>query len=61
MLLTRFQEDPAMGTFLQFLEQDITRHPEHIKPLAADLFARGAGLVAGMNVDLDEELNFDDE
>ncbi|MDF7658995.1 type II toxin-antitoxin system PrlF family antitoxin [Erwiniaceae bacterium L1_54_6] len=64
VLLRRHEEeqsDPVVGAFLAFLENDMVRNPSHIKPLDADLFARGAALVDGIDVDLDEDLVFDDD
>lgn len=56
VLMTRYEEkpeDPVMQAFLQFLAQDITNNPQTIKPL--DL-ARGFELVAGMDVNLDDDI-----
>ncbi len=42
--------DPVMLAFLQFLENQITRHPEQIEPLDQAQLARIAALVEGVDV-----------
>ena len=46
-------EDPVIGKFLAFLAEDISRHPERLKPLSKTLAARVRRLVKGKKVDLD--------
>lgn len=56
VLMTRYeeeQEDPVMQAFLQFLAKDMSNNPQNIKPL--DL-SRGFELVAGMDVNLDDDI-----
>jgi antitoxin PrlF len=43
--------DPVMAAFLSFLAEDITRHPEHIKPLAATRIEEARKLAEGVIVD----------
>lgn len=60
VLLSRLedeQEDPAMNAFLQFLDTDIQRNPQNIRPFD---MSRGRDLVAGMDVNIDDEIS-DDE
>jgi antitoxin PrlF len=49
--------DPVIEGFLGFLAQDMTRNPATISAFPADLAARMTVLTAGMNVDLDEEID----
>lgn len=51
-------EDPVVLAYLAFLEEQMARHPELIQPLD-DLLARSASLVAGVEVNLDEDLGED--
>ncbi|MEJ8321743.1 type II toxin-antitoxin system PrlF family antitoxin [Kosakonia sacchari] len=56
VLITRYeeqQEDPVMQSFLNFIAQDISNNPQNIKQL--DL-SRGFDLVAGMDVNLDDDI-----
>ena len=53
--------DPILGQFLNFLAQDMAAHPERLQGLDAGLVQRINGLVAGMEVDLNEALSADDE
>jgi len=52
--------DTAMIKFLDFLETDITRHPEGIVRLDANLVDRIDSLTAGVTVDLESVLNDSD-
>ncbi|WP_336851987.1 type II toxin-antitoxin system PrlF family antitoxin [Pseudescherichia vulneris] len=49
-------EDPVIGSFLQFLENDMQENPGRIKPLRASLLARAESLTADMDIDLDAPL-----
>jgi len=53
-------EDPALAPFLALLEQDIAGHPERLRPLD-HAFKRMQALVEGVDVDLDQQLNPEDE
>lgn len=54
-------EDPAIGAFLTFLAQDISRNPGHIRGLDAPLRAKLSELVDGVELDLDAALLPEDE
>jgi antitoxin PrlF len=54
-------EDPAIGAFLSFLAQDISRNPGHIRGLDAPLRAKLTELVDGVELDLDAALSPEDE
>lgn len=54
-------EDPAIGAFLTFLEQDIRQNPGHVRGLDAPLRVKLAELVDGVEVDLDAALSPEDE
>jgi len=49
-------DDPAIGSFLDFLARDIERRPEAIKEITPELAARIAALTKGMDVDPNEEI-----
>jgi antitoxin PrlF len=51
------ETDPVIDGFLTFLARDMARNPSHITAFPADLAARMAALTAGMNVDLNEEID----
>ena len=55
------QGDPAIGAFLDFLQADITSHPERLQAFDGALHARLKALVGDMDVDLDAALSPDDE
>jgi antitoxin PrlF len=54
-------EDPAIGSFLIFLAQDISQNPGQIRALEAPLRARISKLVEGVELDLDAALSPEDE
>jgi antitoxin PrlF len=54
------EDDPALAPFLALLEQDLSRHPERLRPITADLVGRIEDLVGGMDVDLNAPLPDDD-
>lgn len=51
-------EDPVVLAYLAFLEEQMERHPELIQPMD-EMLARSEHLVAGIEVDLDEDLGED--
>lgn len=51
------ETDPVIDGFLAFLARDMARNPSHISAFPAGLAERMAALTAGMNVDLDEEID----
>lgn len=65
VVLTRARDessqDPVMASFLAFLESDLQKHPENIRPITASTFAEAERLTAGIEVDFDEELPEDDD
>jgi antitoxin PrlF len=54
-------DDPALGKFLEFLERDITNHPERVRAVGGKLAARIRSLVRGVHVDLDAPLATEDQ
>ena len=54
-------DDPALGSFLDFLAIDIAEHPEHILTVEDALMQRIQPLTKGVEVDLDAPLQEDDE
>lgn len=54
-------EDPALGSFLNFLATDIAEHPDRIQALDSGLAERIEGLVGNIEVDLDAPLADDEE
>ncbi|WPC98654.1 type II toxin-antitoxin system PrlF family antitoxin [Proteus terrae] len=46
-------KDPVMASFLNFLAQDITNHPQTIQPLD---ISRGFELIEGMDINLDDDI-----
>jgi antitoxin PrlF len=52
----REETDPVMGAFLSFLAQDISQHPEAIRPLTAARARRMEELTDGIAVDPAEDL-----
>jgi len=56
VILTRLednQEDEVMDAFLQFLSADIKGDPQNVQPFD---MSRGRELVAGMDVNIDDEI-----
>lgn len=52
--------DPVIGHFLEFLAQDMAKHPDKsIVPFPKSLLDRAVALTAGMGVDLDAEIEGD--
>jgi len=54
-------DDPVLGSFLEFLAQDIATHPQHVRAIDADLAKRMRALTKGVNVDLEAVLDSTDE
>lgn len=50
------EEDPAMASFLNFLDRDIELHPENIQPITADMAEMYLSSVTNFDVDLDAAL-----
>jgi antitoxin PrlF len=55
------EDDPALGAFLDFVEADISAHPDRIRAFDGALRDRLAELVGNVEVDLDAPLSLDDE
>src|ERR1035441_10685416 len=53
----RKEEDPVMEAFLSFLEQDMVKSPQRVKPLTPKLAGRVKTMVGYQPVDPDEELD----
>ncbi|MCL2523906.1 MAG: type II toxin-antitoxin system PrlF family antitoxin [Betaproteobacteria bacterium] len=54
-------DDPALGSFLDFLARDIASHPERLQAVDAGFVQRLQSLVGGVEADLDAALSADDE
>jgi|TARA_R100000049_G_C1941342_1_gene85560 antitoxin PrlF len=55
------QPDPVLDGFLNFLADDLQRHPERIQAIDERLVHRIQGLVGDIDVDLDAPLPDEDE
>jgi hypothetical protein len=53
----RKEKDPVMEAFLSFLEQDLVKSPQRVKPLRPKLAARVKTIVGYLPVDPEEELD----
>ena len=53
------QDDPVIGPFLAFLENDMRTNPQHIQPVMQAMWAGLEELTAGVDVDLDAPLKDD--
>ena len=49
-------EDPAVGSFLDFLERDMVAHPERLTPVTESLVARLRRLTEGVEVGKNERI-----
>jgi len=54
-------DDPVLGTFLDFLAKDIANHPERVQAIDTGLAKRMRSLSKGVKVDLDTALDPTDE
>jgi antitoxin PrlF len=54
------QGDPVLAAFLSFLETDLQRHPERLKPVTQTTQRRIRQLTKGVTFDLNERLAADD-
>ena len=57
LLAAQEESDPVIDSFLTFLARDMARNPSQITAFPAGLAERMAALTAGMDVDLDEEVD----
>ena len=55
------EDDPVLDAFLAFLANDISKHPERLQPMTAQMKAEDDLLVEGIEVDLDSPLSEEDE
>ena len=55
------EDDPVIGRFLEFLANDMARHPERLMTLNAALPSRLNGLLGDVEGDLDAPLPDSDE
>ena len=55
------EDDPALGAFLEFIEDDIMVHPERLQALDGATYDKLKALVGDAEVDLDWPLSPDDE
>ena len=55
------QDDAVLREFLDFIDRDIESHPEHVTPATKEMKEAAELLVDGINVDLNEPLDLDDE
>lgn len=55
------KHDLVMTNFLNFLERDLIVHPENIRPVTASSFAEAERLTVGVEIDLEEVLEEDDD
>lgn len=51
------QVDPAVQAFLGYLEREMVANPQRLKPFGGETTHRAAGLVDGMDIDLDAPLD----
>lgn len=49
------EEDPVLGAFLDFLERQMTAHPERLQPITTELMER-MRRVSDPDIDIDEEI-----
>lgn len=55
------EDDPVLGSFLDFLARDMVAHPEHLKSIDAGLRKRIKSLVKNTDIDLDAHLAAENE
>lgn len=64
VILTRAndnQSDPVIENFLNFLANDIQKHPKNLKAIDQNLVGRIQSLVKDVKIDLNEALSEEDE
>ncbi|WP_414618723.1 type II toxin-antitoxin system PrlF family antitoxin [Calothrix sp. CCY 0018] len=54
-------ENSTLKKFLSFLDEDMKKNPQNIKPISSDLLKRIQSLVADVDFDLNAPLSEDDE
>ncbi|MEY4588528.1 MAG: hypothetical protein RL497_604 [Pseudomonadota bacterium] len=55
------EADPVLGSFLNFLANDIRANPQRLKAATPELLSRIKSLVGGIDVDLNAPLDDEDE
>ncbi|MFA7240569.1 MAG: type II toxin-antitoxin system PrlF family antitoxin [Sulfuricellaceae bacterium] len=55
------ENDPVLGSFLDFLARDIMDHPQHVRSVDAGLAERALSLVKDVEVDINAPLTAEDE
>lgn len=55
------EEDPVLGTFLDFLARDIAKHPQRVRAMDAGLAKRMRSVTKGVKVELNAALDPADE
>lgn len=55
------EDDPALGSILEFLAHDMANHPECLRPVDSGFVRRLRSLTEGVEVDLDAPLPPDEE
>jgi antitoxin PrlF len=58
---TSTSDDPALGSFLDFLAHDIANHPQRLQAMDAAFVQRLHSLVGDVEVDLDTALSAENE
>lgn len=53
--------DPVLEPFLNLLAKDISKRPEHLRPISESLVNRVAEAVKDMEIDLDAALDTDEQ
>lgn len=62
VIISRADEsDPILEKFLDFLEQDMEKNPQHLQAMSPNLLDRAQSLIADVEVDLDAPLSDEDE
>ncbi|WP_017651607.1 type II toxin-antitoxin system PrlF family antitoxin [Fortiea contorta] len=64
VVISRAQEqesDPILAKFLNFLAQDMEKHPQHIQAISSGLVNRVQSLVSEVDINLDASLLDEDE
>ncbi len=53
--------DPILAQFLTFIEQDLSRNPQHLQAIDSSLVQRVQALVGAVEIDLDSALQTEKE
>jgi antitoxin PrlF len=55
------ESDPVLGEFLNFLERDMEKNPQHLQAISSDLVSRVRSLISDVDLELDAPLLDEDE